>query len=66
MCGNVQVIFYKRKNDSDIIVKVLLNEREASLPVASDILPYYHWADVRRLWMHTAEAISLPATDGDE
>lgn len=66
MCGNVQVIFYKRKNDSDIIVKVLLNEREASLPVASDILPYYHWADVRRLWMQTAEAISLPATDGGE
>jgi hypothetical protein len=25
----------------------LLNEREATLPVKTDVAPYYHWIDVR-------------------
>lgn len=50
MACNVQFIFYKpvksSKND-DILVKVLLNENEATLPVKTDRAPYYHWKDVR-------------------
>ncbi len=48
---NVQFIFYKPTKGAaagaDILVKVLLNEDEASLPIATDQAPYYHWTDVR-------------------
>ncbi|MGN1046148.1 MAG: histidine-type phosphatase, partial [Candidatus Cryptobacteroides sp.] len=45
MAGNIQWIFFRnRKND--ILVKILFNEREARIPVETDIWPYYHWNDV--------------------
>lgn len=57
MACNVQFIFYKPiqkskgKNNGteepDILVKVLLNENEATLPIKTDHAPYYHWKDVR-------------------
>ena len=51
MACNVQLVFYKPREgslrDADILVKVLLNEDEATLPVATDCAPYYHWKDVR-------------------
>lgn len=43
---NIQWIFYSKKNSSDVLIKCLLNESEASLPVKTDIFPYYHWSDV--------------------
>ena len=45
MSSNIQWIFYKNKKD-DILVKIMLNEREARIPVDTDIWPYYHWSDV--------------------
>ena len=40
MRANIQFIFYRRNaSDKDIIVKVLLNENEASLPVKTDCAP---------------------------
>lgn len=55
MACNVQFIFYKPvKGDlrtADILVKVLLNEDEATLPVATDRAPYYHWRDVRAYYL---------------
>ena len=52
MGANVQLIFY-RKNaaDKDVLVKVLLNENEATLPVKTDKAPYYHWKDVRAYYL---------------
>ena len=48
MACNVQFIFYKPiKGQGDILVKVLLNENEASLPVKTTRAPYYRWQDVR-------------------
>ena len=48
MACNVQFIFYKPiKGQGDILVKVLLNENEASLPVKTSRAPYYRWQDVR-------------------
>ena len=48
MAGNLQIVFY-RKNaaDKDPLIKVLLNEKEATLPLSSDLAPYYRWSDVR-------------------
>jgi len=48
MAGNLQIVFY-RKNpaDKDVLIKVLLNENEATLPLKTDVAPYYHWKDFR-------------------
>ncbi len=52
MGANIQFIFYRRNtSDNDIIVKVLLNENEASLPVKTDCAPYYKWTDVRNFYL---------------
>lgn len=50
MACNIQFIFYKpvkASKNKDILVKVLLNENEATLPVKTDRAPYYHWKDMR-------------------
>lgn len=48
MATNLQFVFYrKNKKDKDILVKVLLNEDEATLPIPTDIAPYYHWNDFK-------------------
>lgn len=53
---NVQFIFYKpthgRLAEADILVKVLLNEDEATLPLSTDCAPYYHWKDVRTYYLN--------------
>ena len=53
MGANLQMIYYRKDfDDQDILIKVLLNEREASLPVPTDCAPYYHWKDVREFYLH--------------
>ena len=53
MAGNIQIIFYRSSpSDSDILVKILLNEGEVSLPIETDMAPYYHWNDVRDYWQN--------------
>ena len=47
MGANIQLIFYKKKGSDDILVKFLHNERETSIPVSTDMAPYYHWKDVK-------------------
>ena len=45
---NLQFIFYRgRKGADDVIVKCLLNGEEATLPIATDIFPYYRWTELR-------------------
>ena len=39
-------LFFHKKGSNDVLVKVLLNEKEAKLPVKTDVAPYYHWKDV--------------------
>ena len=52
MAGNLQIVFY-RKNpaDKDVLIKVLLNENEATLPLQTDVAPYYHWNDFRNYYL---------------
>ncbi len=56
---NVQFVFYKpvkaTPNGADILVKVLLNEDEATLPIETDRAPYYHWKDLRAYLMSRLE-----------
>lgn len=42
--SNIQLIFY-RNNQTDVLVKCLMNGREATLPVPTAIYPYYKWSD---------------------
>lgn len=52
MAANIQFVFYRKdSNDKDVLVKVLLNEDEATLPIASDMAPLYHWKDVREYYL---------------
>jgi hypothetical protein len=46
MCGNIQIVFYRKAGSNDILVKFMLNEHEKSIPVKTDMAPYYHWKDV--------------------
>ena len=59
MAANVQLIFYKStKKGSPILVKVLLNETEQTLPITCDTTtvkncpaaPYYRWDDFREFY----------------
>ena len=57
MGSNVQFIFYRSgPNDSDILFKVLLNEKEAKLPIRTDCTPYYHWRDFRKHYLKKIDA----------
>ena len=47
MATNLQFVFYRKAKSDDILVKVLLNEDEATLPIESDVAPYYHWNDFK-------------------
>ena len=52
MASNIQLVFYRKNaNDKDVLVKVLLNEKEATLPLPSDIAPYYKWSDFREFYL---------------
>ena len=46
---NVQLVFYRPKKgkQGDILVKALLNENEVTMPVVTDMFPYYKWSDVK-------------------
>ena len=65
MCGNIQLIFFHKPDNDDILVKLLLNEREVTLPLPTDTAPYYHWKDIRNYWQKIVDAIELPAVDSN-
>ena len=48
---NMQLIFYRKgRSNDDVLVKCLLNGREASLPVPTESYPYYKWSDFRQFY----------------
>ena len=57
MAANVQFVFYRKDSeDKDILLKVLLNENEATLPIPTDCSPYYHWKDFREYFLKKLDA----------
>ena len=57
MASNLQFIFYRSNpKDKDVLVKVLLNEVEATLPISTDCAPYYHWSDFRQYCLNKLAA----------
>ena len=56
MGANLQFIFYRSNpRDKDVLLKVLLNEQEATLPISTDCAPYYHWSDFRNYCLRKLE-----------
>ena len=53
MACNIQLVFYrsKKQKDAPVLVKALLNEKEATLPVPTDQYPYYKWDDLRAYYV---------------
>lgn len=51
MASNVQMAFYRSAGSDRVLVKVLLNEREARLPLASATAPYYDWEEVKDYYL---------------
>lgn len=49
--GNLQFIFYGKRN-APVLIKVLLNEHEATLPVETDKFPYYEWEKVKAFYLN--------------
>ena len=50
---NIQLIFYRpKKGAGDVLVKALLNEREAYLPIETTQWPYYKWQDLREYYLN--------------
>jgi len=52
MASNLQIVFYRENpDDRDVLVKVLLNEKETRLPLPDDMAPYYRWKDFRQYYL---------------
>ena len=57
MGANIQFVFYRKSpQDRNPIFKVLLNENEATLPLPSDLAPYYRWSDFRKYYLKKLDA----------
>lgn len=50
MAANVQIIFYRKRGTDKIIVKFMLNEKETTIPIKSEIAPFYFWKDVEKFY----------------
>lgn len=56
--SNLQLIFYRgKKPEQDILVKCLLNGHEASLPLPSDLYPYYRWNDFKQFYTDRCNSV---------
>ena len=49
MAGKLQSVFYKNETN-DIIVKILHNEEPVSLPIKTDIAPFYKWSEMKEFY----------------
>lgn len=55
---NIQMVFYRNNTcGDDVLVKVLLNEHEATLPFETDIFPYYHWKDIKPYYINKLKTV---------
>ena len=53
MASNIQLVFYRsEKNPGEILLKCLLNGEEATLPVPTQMAPYYKWSDFRQFYLN--------------
>lgn len=61
MAANIQLIFYRRKSSDEVLVKMLHNEREVRIPLASDTAPYYRWTDLKNFYREILDSLPAPS-----
>ena len=54
MASNIQWIFF-RNREGKVLVKILLNEREARIPMETDTWPYYPWEELKVYYQRVLE-----------
>ena len=47
MASNIQFVFYRSKKNPDVLVRILHNENDMTLPIESATAPFYKWEDVK-------------------
>lgn len=55
LSANIQWIIYS--NGKEYLVKMLLNEKETKLPLATSSWPYYKWNDVKQYYLGKLQAL---------
>ena len=58
MASNTQFILYRSKKSSDILVRILHNESDITLPIESATAPFYKWEDLRNYINQRVEVLS--------
>ena len=48
MASNIQFVLYRSKKCPDVLVRILHNENDVTLPIESVEGPFYKWEDVRK------------------
>ena len=56
MASNIQFVFYRSKKCSDVLVRILHNENDVTLPIESATAPFYKWEDVRKYMIERADS----------
>ena len=57
MGANMQWVLYRRnREDGDVLIKVLLNGQEASLPLSSENAPYYRLKDFKDYYLNILDS----------
>ena len=46
------LFFFRKKASDDILVKFMHCEKEVTIPIETDIAPFYHWKDVETYYRH--------------
>lgn len=49
MAANIIWVFYQNKK-GNVLIKMLLNEKEVEFPIPTDNFPFYEWPKVRRYY----------------
>ncbi|MBO5563726.1 MAG: histidine-type phosphatase, partial [Bacteroidales bacterium] len=48
MGSNFQLVFYRSRRSEDVLVKLLYNEKERTVPGLTPVQgPYYNWSEMR-------------------
>jgi len=58
--SNIQLVFFRsKKQPGEVLVKCLLNEKEATLPVPTAQAPFYKWSDFRDFYNARCNSVGM-------
>ena len=57
IASNLQLIFYRSENNPEILVKIMLNEKECKLPLNVSDGFFYKWSDINKYYSDRCDDI---------